>query len=593
MVDEINESIDVVVQLFDDDADDDDDEDDNYRNIENEHTICNYDDGNHIGIKKETEEKTISMVRIPEYRLNARPLYCIQKNDIKLIRQKFKEQNRLLLKTYKSNAMYSCTINEFESKISAFFTNTNAYSLIEEFNETNTDRVQKYLDDLVDKVKTILDNLLQYQSINPMQYHEMTVMRSKVRLDYLFFLPDTRKNEISVQPIMISCESPFINISRLLNRLLEPIYSRMAINTTFFKGADAIKALETYKNEGNLRSLTLFATVHVNNILTIFPHEQAIQVLERFLYDNVPKNQIQGISISTIIQLVRLLLENQWFIYQNKLYRQIHGGGCGSPFMLLLVNIILLDWQKEFVAYLKEKKEIFGRYFDEIFITWNKSKDDLDTFIHSMNMKNSLIQVQSTIGTQIDYLDTYIRFFSDENDNEIELETQVNHESKAEPYALPYIYGHPSDIYSKLIRMALIRAALCCSDIYEFQQERQYIELSFTINNFPVGFISEHVTVFFLEFNMEEFDYTMYDQKTYEELRENVIQYDQKCIQKRMERQQQAHDYNLQYVSLSTKTKFFRYLKQYSQRHRKRSYGNHSKLYVDIVGRPKYPSNTK
>jgi hypothetical protein len=164
------------------------------------------------------------------------------------------------------------------------------------------------------------------------------------------------------------------------------------------------------------------------------------------------------------------------------------------------------------------------RYFDEIFFTWNQSQDQLETFIHRMNMKTSSIQVKFTIGTEIDYLDAHIKFISDENDQSIILlETSVNHESNAEPYALPYIYHQPSNmIYSKLIRTALIRATLYCLDIYEFQQERQYIELSFTINGFPIGFICEHVTIFFLELNMEEFDY-------------NVIQYDRKCIQKKLE----------------------------------------------------------
>jgi hypothetical protein len=175
----------------------------------------------------------------------------------------------------------------------------------------------------------------------------------------------------------------------------------------------------------------------------------------------------------------------------------------------------------------------------------------------------------------------------------MELETQVNHDCKAEPYALPHVYDHPPERYSTLIRAAMIRAARCCSDIYEFQQERHYIEFSFTINNFPIGFINEHVTVFFLELNMEEFDHTMYDQEAYEELRENVIKYEQKCLERKMERQEQAQEYNLQYVSLSTKRPCFAQLKRYNHHHRKRVYGNYPKLYFDIVGRPTYPANTK
>ena len=63
---------------------------------------------------------------------------------------------------------------------------------------------------------------------------------------------------IQAQPIMIPCESSFSNIARLLNRLLEPIYDRITFDSTFFKGADTIQALEAYIKQGHLRSATLF-----------------------------------------------------------------------------------------------------------------------------------------------------------------------------------------------------------------------------------------------------------------------------------------------------------------------------------------------
>ena len=165
MVDQIKESVDIAVQLFDDDDDDDDNSTDDNAN---DSSVCSFDaKSNHSNQPKETG-KGISIVRIPEYRLNARPLYAIQKKDIRMIRQLLKEQNRLLLKAYKSNAMYSCSTNEFEEKISTFMTQTNAYSLIETLNESNPNCVKKMLDTIVKQVKTTLDDLLQHQSISAM-----------------------------------------------------------------------------------------------------------------------------------------------------------------------------------------------------------------------------------------------------------------------------------------------------------------------------------------------------------------------------------------------------------------------------------------
>jgi hypothetical protein len=160
---------------------------------------------------------------------------------------------------------------------------------------------------------------------------------------------------------MISCESPIMNTCRLLNRLLEPIYARVALKNTFFKGADAVQALRACMEKGHLRSTTLFARLHVKHILTTFSHEQAIEIVERFLHDHVPTKDVQGMSIPTIMQLVRVVLPNQWFVYNEKLYRQVHGGGSGLPLMSLLVNMILFDWQMEFVTYLQNKNEVFGR----------------------------------------------------------------------------------------------------------------------------------------------------------------------------------------------------------------------------------------
>ena len=192
MVDEINGSIDIVtpaltlIQLFDDDDDDDDDE--------NDRVLCSFND------HQKPNEKEILIVRLPEHRVNARPLYSIQRNHMELIRKKFQqEQNRVLLKSYKSNSMYSCTRNEFEEKISTFMSQTNAYSLIEPIGETRSNCVRKTLDHLIEQFQVMLNDLLQHQFITTMQYHEMKIQRiKKVQLDHLFFLPDTRKVNVAV-----------------------------------------------------------------------------------------------------------------------------------------------------------------------------------------------------------------------------------------------------------------------------------------------------------------------------------------------------------------------------------------------------------
>jgi hypothetical protein len=86
---------------------------------------------------------------------------------------------------------------------------------------------------------------------------------------------------------MICCLSPTVGIARYMHRLLQPIYDQVAYSTTFFKESNAVHALENYAQQGLLHPKTLFATLHVNDLCTIVPHEQLIEILQRFLNDLV------------------------------------------------------------------------------------------------------------------------------------------------------------------------------------------------------------------------------------------------------------------------------------------------------------------
>ena len=150
-------------------------------------------------------------------------------------------------------------------------------------------------------------------------------------------------------------------ISRFLSRLLQPIYDRVTHATTFNTGIDIIDAVEAYSNKGLLRSDTLFATLHIHDLCTIFPHEPTMAALQRFLHEYVIDGRVQGITIPNIMDLVRLCLQNQFILYDNKLYQQIRGSGFNSPLTAILANVYLYYWQQDLVAIVDEQHGIFGR----------------------------------------------------------------------------------------------------------------------------------------------------------------------------------------------------------------------------------------
>ncbi|CAF4205173.1 unnamed protein product, partial [Rotaria sordida] len=91
------------------------------------------------------------------------------------------------------------------------------------------------------------------------------------------------------------------------------------------------------------------------------------------------------IKIATILQLVRLVLDEQYFIYNYNFYRQTTGSASGSSLTIPLVYIYLFYWQPDLLEDLINKNELFFRYRDEAFITWNRSEDELRTLLAMAN----------------------------------------------------------------------------------------------------------------------------------------------------------------------------------------------------------------
>ena len=161
---------------------------------------------------------------------------------------------------------------------------------------------------------------------------------------------------------MVKCRRGLTNkISHFLTRLLQPIYDRLTHSITFKTGIDVIDAVEDWSKKGLLQSNTLFATLHIHDLCTIFPHESTMAVVQRFLEEYVIDGRVQGITIPNIIVLVRLFLQNQFLLYENMLYQQIRGSGVNSPLTTLLANIYLHYWQQDLVAIVDEQHGIFGR----------------------------------------------------------------------------------------------------------------------------------------------------------------------------------------------------------------------------------------
>jgi hypothetical protein len=323
-------------------------------------------------------------------------------------------------------------------------------------------------------------------------------------------------------------KEPIKFIASYLNILLQPLIEEIIhTSTSLSTGNDAIAAFELYAKRGYLRSTTLLATIYIHDLYNTLLHHLMIEELEKFLFSHAPHGQIEGLSIGIMLQLVQLVLENQFYSYENQLYQQIAGGPTQTYLIRALIDIYLFHLQQPFVSILDQRNELFGRSFNQIFFTWNGTKDELNHMIDQnflLQSKYPSLQIKLSIDNQIHYLDaelTHSRGI---------LQTRVYHNVTIEPYALPFLFRTKFKLSSpdRLLRAALTRASLYCSNVFEFENERLFMDFSFILNDIPLNVIKKTYQNFLHQFELIiDDDHQCMNEEMYQNLRQRLRQYRQ------------------------------------------------------------------
>jgi hypothetical protein len=154
---------------------------------------------------------------------------------------------------------------------------------------------------------------------------------------------------------------PTIGVSHFLDRLLRPLFDHVAKQTTFVNGIDIVRQLEKYRDNSHMKVTTQFITFDVTDLYTMIPRDGALAALGRFLMTNSIDGKIQNLSVNTIMKLARLVLDTNYFVYDEKYYRQIKGGAMGSPFTMTLANVYMLEWEQPLINLQFSQGELYGR----------------------------------------------------------------------------------------------------------------------------------------------------------------------------------------------------------------------------------------
>ena len=170
--------------------------------------------------------------------------------------------------------------------------------------------------------------------------------------------------------MIVNSSSSIVSISRYLHQLLLPFYLHAARASTVNHGFDAVQAVEIFNRKGLFKATSQFFVYEIKDFDITFDHEEMLIGLEYFLFQylsdptaaaTATSTTKEKLSHETIVKLVKLVLQTQFFVYDNKLYQQTKGGDPNSSLIKLLVDIYLFCWQQKLMEFLRRTKQFFCR----------------------------------------------------------------------------------------------------------------------------------------------------------------------------------------------------------------------------------------
>ncbi|XP_060600672.1 uncharacterized protein LOC132754094, partial [Ruditapes philippinarum] len=267
--------------------------------------------------------------------------------------------------------------------------------------------------------------------------HEFDVFPNECRTPSFYVLPKTHKQpnadlplKYPGRPIVSACNSPTENISKYLDSILKPYMFRLP---SFIK--DTTDFIQKIKNVKLKSKDSLLVTMDVSSLYTCIPHSDGIKACEYFLNEG---NSDHNLQTPVLSNLIRIVLENNIFEFNNEFFTQTCGTAMGSSMAPAYASLFMGKLEKDFIESRNIKPTLWLRFLDDIFLIWDDTREELENFIRDLNDFHPTIKFTQTISSScVDFLDVRV------SKNDCTLSTNIFVKNTNNHQYLHYTSCHP------------------------------------------------------------------------------------------------------------------------------------------------------
>ena len=354
-------------------------------------------------------------------------LYCLKKNHHSVtIKPADKNLGIVLMNT--NDYIQQCIIQLSDIK---------TYKLVAEY---PANEIQSQLSQVLISFKSTLE------SFNKRLYKFLINNPDKPLTPRFYGLPKIHKQFTQlppVRPIVSQTLARLTPSAKLIDHLLQPLaqsYPDYLHNSS---------SLSQLLQDLQIPDDAILVTVDVTSLYPSIPQSECLNIVHN---EMCAHPDLIAINPNAIIQLLHVNVNYNYFTFAGLNFQQIKGTAMGAAFSPTVANIYMSKIIKQFLQTQSTTPFLLLRYIDDIFIIWNNTIEELETFLGRLNSFNPNLKFTHEFSsTSIDFLDLTIF-----KGNCFNVTNLLDTKTYQKPQNL-YQYLHFSSTHSPKIFKAIIR----------------------------------------------------------------------------------------------------------------------------------------
>ena len=344
------------------------------------------------------------------------------------------------------------------------------------------------LDELKNDIMKIINEMRDKKQIDTYTYEFLKNTEKVSKIGILYLLPKLHKftpeelkkleleglgnRTIPSRPIISLCNTISSFVGAFLDLYLVPLVQKQ--DTYILDTPDFIRKIENLK----LKADCILVTYDITSMYTNIKFQDILHTLNISLPDWLTVDNLPPIQKEYVIQLLKIIIENNYFEFNNKVYIQTIGVGMGqitSP----EVSDSTIDFKtKSIISKFNRTNSIIyhGRYRDDGFMIFENEIDSIQEFFNIANNEDELLKYKFDISREkVTFLDTEV--FKGERFNNHNILDIKTYRKPTETYQ--YLHRnshHPSSTFKGFIKGECVRYIRTNSSLEERQKQFDFFK---------------------------------------------------------------------------------------------------------------------